>query len=423
MKTAPEYQFRVAPGYTLMLAETGEGAALPLSLEGHPTKDAAGKPIHYRKVMVAPFGNWVHRSTGEPIVVTPARADEWIKNVAALAASGVKPFVTSKHVYDDEGNFIEPDARNTLGYVVRMERDEKGVYSIVALHGDESLEVAAKNSRSVGVSKRDFRDATGKTYPGETLHHLALVPNPALQGLGDLQQIAASADAPHRDVPVYVLAADHTSAPSRKGHRMKPEIAQQVRAKLGFGADVSDDQLDDKAAEKALALSADAGTLTVERDNLKQQVTTLTAERDEHKSTVLQLSADNKEPDALSLGLISRAFKTERDQVIASGVISQAGMDELDKVLLPGGKPSRVALALSAGSTDPLYLRVMDILKKFPGVKTNNRMPAGVEPAEPNSYLRLSADGAEESESKMVERTRREAEEYRKQQLAARGIA
>jgi hypothetical protein len=411
--------------YVLHLNEGGEGTALPLSLEGYPTKDSEGNPIHYRKVLVAPFGDWVNRGTGKPLTITPKRADEWIKNVAALSAAGLKPFITPTHCFDEFGNFVDPDARDILGYVERMERDDKGLYSILALYGDESLKVAAKNSRSIGVGKRDVRDDKGNVYNGETLHHLALCPNPSLLNLGGTQQIAASGDTPSPGVPVFVLSdAASTSAPSRKGFKMKPENAQQVRAKLGFGADVPDDQLDDKAAEKALALSASVITLTADLNTIKTERDAAKAEVTAKSEQVLALSGDQKDPDDFSVRLITKAFKTERDQVIAAGVISPAGMDELDKMFYANGKPTRVALSLSAGSTEPMYSRLLEILKKFPGIRTDNGIARDATKAEPNSYLRLSGDGGqEESEAKMIERTRKEADEYRKQQLAARGIS
>lgn len=386
--------------YILHLSDSGAGAALPMALEGFPAKDGEGNPIHYRKVLVAPFGNWVHRGNGEPVILTPARADEWIRNVAALSAAGHKPYVTSKHIFDGLGNFNEPDARDTLGYVERMERDEKGLYSIIGLHGDESLKIAAKNSRSIGISKQNIRDAAGHTYPGETLHHLALVANPSLSGLGGMVRIAASADTPARDVPVFELSASNQLAPkATQGDRMKTEYAQQVRAKLGLGADVPDEQLADKVAERALALSAD-------RDTLNAQVATLTTERDTArnesqqratdlataKQEVLSLSADKKEPDALSLTLITKSFRTERAQVIESGVISEAGMQELDKLLIPNGKPSNIALSLSAGSYEPLYSRVCEIVRKFPGIRTDGKKPKDAIPAK---QLALSGDAEE----------------------------
>ena len=184
---------------------------------------------------------------------------------------------------------------------------------------------------------------------------------------------------------------------------MKPENAQQVRAKLGFGADVPDDQLDDKAAEKALALSASIVTLTADLNAIKIERDAAKAEVTAKAEQVLALSGDQKDPDDFSVRLITKAFKTERDQVIAAGVISPAGMDELDKMFYANGKPTRVALSLSAGSTEPMYSRLLEILKKFPGVKTNNGIARDATPAEP---LKLSGDEEKKPDLAVVNATR-----------------
>jgi hypothetical protein len=89
--------------------------------------------------------------------------------------------------------------------------------------------------------------------------------------------------------------------------------------------------------------------------------------------------------------------------VVESGVVSEAGMKELDALLLPAGKPGKFALALSAGSPDPLYSRVCDILRRNPGVKTDNaipRDPASRADAEEAVRLALSGDVASVDEKK-----------------------
>ena len=60
-------------------------------------------------------------------------------------------------------------------------------------------------------------------------------------------------------------------------------------------------------------------------------------------------------------------------------------------------------MSLSAGSTEPFYSRVLDIIKKFPGVKTANGIPRDAKPAEP---LKLSGDEEEKPELKRVNELR-----------------
>jgi hypothetical protein len=128
-------------------------------------------------------------------------------------------------------------------------------------------------------------------------------------------------------------------------------------------------------------------TVTADRDKIK-------GERDAKAQEVLALSANDKEPDALSLSLITRSFKTDRDRVVESGVLSEAGMKELDALLMPAGKPGKFALALSAGSPDPLYSRVCDILRRNPGVKIDNEIPRDVDSrANAEDAIRLALSG------------------------------
>lgn len=355
--------------YILHLDASGEGQALPLALEGLPAKNSEGEAIHYRRMKIAECGDWTHRGTGEPLEIASTRADEWIRNTSALSAAGHKPYITTIHVYDETGSsFREPDARETVGYVERVERDGNDIYAVVGLHGDESLKVAARNSRSVGVAKRDARDAKGNTFPGEYLHHLALCPNSALPNLGGTARIAASADRPACSVPVFTLAA----ATPQQESTMTKETAKKFRDTFKVAADVADDKLADIAAEKALALSADVQTLTTERDTAKADAKT-------KGDQVLALSASDREPDALSMSLITESFGEKEAKVVASGVLSEAGMKQIHSLYFINDKPTKQALALSAGSTKPAYARLLDTLMANPGVKTDSGIPRDVQ--------------------------------------------
>lgn len=359
--------------YILHLDASGEGQALPLALEGLPAKNSEGEAIHYRRMKIAECGDWTHRGTGEPLEIASTRADEWIRNTSALSAAGHKPYITTIHVYDETGSsFREPDARETVGYVERVERDGNDIFAVVGLHGDESLKVAARNSRSVGVAKRDARDAKGNTFPGEYLHHLALCPNSALPNLGGTARIAASADRPACSVPVFTLAA----ATPQQESTMTKETAKKFRDTFKVAADVADDKLADIAAEKALALSADVQTLTTERDTAK-------ADAKAKDAQVIALSASDKEPDAHTMIHVNRAMQASREAAVKSGVISEGGVKELDAIFFANGKPNKLALSLSAnpknGQQDWLYTRVLDVIASNPGVKTDDGIPRDVQ--------------------------------------------
>lgn len=363
---------------------------IPLGLEGRRL-EREGRPINFRRKEIARVGNWTHRGTGEPLPLPRARLEAWSRNTNALIAAGARPYLPNRHRTDikpDDPAHIE--AGDNYGHVLGTLVEGDSLYADLELVGEKALDAIAANDCSVYIVD-EMLDASGTKY-GESLQHLAIVPNPALPNLKPFERIAASADAPARDVPVYQLAA---SAPiPQRSHTMTPENARKLREKFGIGADVPDEQLPDRAAEKALALSADVETangkitaLTTERDTAKQ-------ERDAEKSRVLALSADGPAPiDPMAMSLITRAFKTDREQVIASGVISEAGMKEVDALFFSDGKPTNAALALSAGSTDPRYSRLCEILRKNPGIKHNNQVPRGATAATANrDPIAASAD-------------------------------
>ncbi len=519
----------------LLTDESGDGTPMPLALEGMPQKNDAGETIHYRRLRVVPKPpdgqQWTDPKDGEVLDMKRARLDEWVRNTTSMIAAGRKPFVTRRHV------FSTPDPGDTLGRVERLERDADELYAVVGLHGDDSLKIAARNGRSIGVAAEATHDARGNTYEGEWLHHLAICPNEALPGL---ERFAASADsAPAYRVfelstsgaaaleldcgtgaggfksgntcaagggsgdvrrmtpeelaqvqkhepfkPKYTLTSgkdgskattaeklkkddnveidhreyrvasvksqtrtvtlshptDHTSVDQGERkikvvtvrtytpnnplqtqthtfYETVSESAPWMEKKASYTPDtrsnydrihglslsgdtpMTEQQLasireligaDDVTDETAIPLlvewgknqKADAAKVTA----LSADVQKITGERD---AAVLALSANQpKEPDALTLSLTLDAFNTKREQAIASGVISEAGMKQIDTLLMPGGKPSGVALALSGDGTSarPLYARLCEIIAANPGVKANN----GVERA--HSALKLSGD-------------------------------
>lgn len=388
----------------LRAAADGEGKPLPLGLEGYPT-EADGVPIHYRRAKIARCAEWTHRGTGEPVSITRERVDAWIKNTRALSAAGIKPFLPNRHT-------SEPSAADNNGYVLDVSRDGDDVYAVLALYGDDARQRAAINGRSIYVVS-NARDASGKVHEGESIAHVALVPNPALPDLGPTVTIAASSGGVAVEAPVLI---------ERSIPMFKPETLTKLRAKFKLPDTAPEADVAEKAA--AAALVDPPADQSAEVTRLSADVTKLTKERDDAKAeaqrATLALSADKpKEPDALTLSLTLDAFNTKREQAIASGVISEAGAKAIDAILLPGGKPSSVALALSGdGATArPLYVRLMDIIAANPGVKTNNPVPR----PQGDGGLRLSADGNADP-AKTVADAQAEALKWQQEQLRMRGL-
>lgn len=380
---------------------------IPGALEGLPTfeeipdedkiegEDEKGNPIfakkrvpiqYYRKEVVraaADGKKWTHRGLSQlhgevtEFPLTIQDLDETVRNFHELDRAGIHPFIPDRHV-------DRQDAAANNGKIIALERKGNGLFAKMKVVGTKGNEKILNNDVSVHLVNGNSKlivDAYGKPYKGWVLHHVALTPNPNQPHLQPFEKIAASAESPEQDVPVFRYSAISTAAPSRRRTKMTPQLAAQARQALGITASVEEEQFDDIVGQKAIALSADFATITHERDTLKVERDQIKQERDAAKADAeaksLALSAeDPTKRDPMSISLITRAFRTDREQVIASGVVSEAGMKEIDAMMFGGdGKPTRTALALSAGSTDPLYSRLCEILRRNPGTKVQNGAP------------------------------------------------
>lgn len=383
---------------------------VPGGLEGLPTfeevdddkiasTNADGSPVFAkRKIPVAYYWKeiartpgdgklWTHRgavaANGNPLEFPLTREDfdDAVTNFKERSAAGIRPFIPDSHVE-------QKSASANNGEVIDLKRAGEKLMAKLKVVGTAAQEKVLKNDVSVYLVNGNDQlvvDAHGKQYKGRVLHHVALTPNPALPHLGKFERIAASADAIQPDVPVFSYGRP-LAAQSRRSYIMTPENAAKVRQILNLG-DTADDELDDIVATKAIALSATVADLVLLKDAAAEELKASKAETVAAKAETLALSGDPTN-DPMAISLIARAFKTEREQVIASGVLSEAGMKEIDLLFLNAGKPTRTALALSAGSTDPLYMRLCDILRRNPGIKTNS----GTQRNATATEIALSAD-------------------------------
>jgi hypothetical protein len=364
----------------------GEGAELlPLVLAGRPP-EIEGRKCHYRRKEIIADGEWVHRGERKPFTINPPRTKEWEKNFVRRLSAGIRTPILKRHTEN-------PTAEDTLGYILGIEREGEKTYAEMQFIGDDALSLAARNDVSI-YEKAEGIDAKGNPY-GTFLDHVALTPNPNQPHLGPFLTIAASAGSSAVEAPVYELSTSGL-APERSP-TMKPETITKLRAKLNLpdAAAVPDAEVAERAA--VLALADPPADKSAEVTALSADVTRLTSElataKSEAQTATLALSAAQpKQYDELSLSLIGESFATKREQAIASGGISEAGMKMLDAILLPGGKPSGVALALSGDGTSarPLYARICEIIAGNPGVKIGH----GVTRAVPS--LKLSGDQPEE---------------------------
>lgn len=188
---------------------------------------------------------------------------------------------------------------------------------------------------------------------------------------------------------------------------MKPETAQQVRAQLGFGADVPDDQLDDKTAEKALALSAEYPVLKESVTSLTARLTTKELELVTAKTALDAKSQENlalsatapRMPDPVTMAMYAENVAAKREMAIQSGAITPAEAVLFDQLVLDAsGKPT--ALALSACAGKPLGFTLWDVVCKLGkgGFRSGTARGNGLTEATPNE-LGLSAEKKGDVES------------------------
>lgn len=374
-----------------------------------------GKKCHYFWKESLPLGSYLDKDS-RPFKVHAGRIETLLSNYTRARANGFEPPIPTSHDVKNSRN---------LGYIVDAKKNDRG--SLELLHqfiGDEARDEAMTRKTSI-CTLANFVDEHGNVY-SEFIDHNASVPNPRLNNLRDFQPaLAASSGQPVETVELELAAPPGDSMPQILSTEHVGRIKKMIAKTDGDDAAkaVTIDNGIDKAIShgetlhKSTKLSNDElvaarkivgnETLTVEDAPafLLKTALALSSDLDGARNDakakgeqLLSLSADKREPDALSLSLITRSFKTDRDRVIESGVLSEAGMKEIDNLFFSDGKPTGVALSLSTGGTDPMYTRVCDILRRNPGVKTNNGLPRDSKPLP----LSLSGDSEEQTIEKMA---------------------
>lgn len=375
-----------------------ESNILETKPDGTPVFGTKKVPIAYysKEVIRVPESGkkWTNRGLtklhGEPVEfnLTTQDLDDAVANFKDAQAAGITPFIPDTHSE-------RRDAAKNNGSIIGLERRGGSLFSKMKVVGSSGMEKVMKNDVSVMLVNGNDQlvmDAYGKQYKGYVLHHVALTPNPNQPHLQPFQRIAASADAIEQDVPVYeygdAIAALSGDTPMActpeelnmiKGHMSEqgePDMAKSLDSSNAVSAMVAHHNAKAKANRASLGLSADAPVsaitpaITALKTELDATKASVTAKEKELELKTLQLSADDPAKlSPMTVSLTMRAFKTDHERVIESGVLSDAGMKELDKILLPGGRPTREALMLSADTSDPLYTRLCYILRNFPGIK------------------------------------------------------
>lgn len=389
----------------LRASGNGEGAALPLAGVENLPGEVDGVPVFYRRMRIAKAGKWTHRGTGEPVDITPERMEQWVKNTAALAAAGVKPFLPGQH----RGEF---NAKDNHGYVLGLAREGGDLYATVQLFGEEAKKVAACNSRSIYVVK-DARDARGNVIAGESIAHVALVPNPALPDLGPTVKIAASAGGSAAiEAPILEPAAET----NRSNPMFKPETLKSLRTKLKLPDTTPEAEVAEKAAAIALAdppaapadKSAEVAALSADKTRLEGEVQTLT-----QKVASLSASAPKQADPEIMRDRVDN-YVGRIDLMTERGDLPKAVADKIKAKIKP-----EATLMLSA-SPDFDNKRPIDfVLGLFDGSRLG--VPTGVSTVPRPTGIGLSAGTGGAGGDDPFKADEDAAKAWREEQLKAKG--
>lgn len=343
--------------------------------------------------------------------------DAWVRKFRAMRRSGLE--ITTPVDHSDR-------AADNIGFVLDMKRRGKRLEVVQQAIGEDACRIALRNRCSLLIDP-NVVDERGRRW-GEAVVHNAYTPKPVVSGQGEFIPLAASRAAV-RGVPVLVLSktkeqrmplltklnrkqrltlrralglkkdeslkesdilptlirqigkgklvvangkkktktaeqhadADADADDSDDEDELEPEDDDDDASDDDTSDDDADDTSDDDADEDELE-DDDGGDAGADQEDADD--TSRTSKRD--REPVGALSAAN----AL---LLKRAIKTERRECIRRGALTPDVDAELKRIFMPGGTPSKLALSLTAGSTDPLIFRVYEALKRNKPVPMKER--------------------------------------------------
>lgn len=319
---------------------------------GSLPKVIGGQPVTYLWKDLIRSGEWSNPVAGS-VPVDEDRIENWVDTFDAMALNGCKVPIVDDH---------SERAKDQNGWIVRMREKGDVLQGLMQLIGPEAAKKAAANDVSVGIAKNGMQDGGGNTY-NDAIRHVALTPNPTVNGLGQPVQAASSASRSAAG-DVFTLSAANTqtketpmadhmlpcSEATLKGfHKMVPGLdkapPEEKLARLhqhlqtmamndaeDAGIDpatttMSAAEITDKAVEARKATKAEAA-----------KATSLTAELSTAKTEIQALSAklpkvlDDEAAEALCEGV-----RTQLDLAVAKGAIDKATSDILFSMTARGG--------------------------------------------------------------------------------------
>lgn len=308
-------------------------------------------PLAYLDKDVIAVGNYINPANGQTTYVTPERIDNWVQQTNAMLADGVEIPVVLDH---------KENADAARGQIVKSYRKGDRLHMVAQIQGEDWAKQAMVNKVSPKIHS-NFFGGNGKHY-GDTITHLGLTPTPVVPGQGNFVTLSASRGA-ETEAPVYFFAA-----PTRSPAMPLSQEQQTKIRELGAGEEITETNVVDFLLTKVnLTASSNTQTLSrattaeTERDELKRK---LTAKESEVQELSRKQTQETVSP--LSLSLMVRAIRTEKEKAISSGGLCPAIADELELALCgPKETPNVTLLSRTApGSADPYAMHIFTLLSR-----------------------------------------------------------
>jgi hypothetical protein len=195
-------------------------------------------------------GRWKigHDEKGTPVFwsVTHETLDEIAENFTAQLANGVEHPLSWGHVQRGKSDI---DSRDTIAQISDVFHKDGTLY--VAAYVSLTQATVLQNSKrqvSIGATT-DLTDGEGRTYPGESLVHVAIVEHPVVPGQGGFIQLSLSSE-------VQRKAINHPSGVKQMAFTLENWV-KAVNSFLPDGSDIpteGEGAISEENADEVLAM-------------------------------------------------------------------------------------------------------------------------------------------------------------------------
>lgn len=417
----------LSPRMRLSIAAPGGDAEPLLMLGSALPKTRNSLPCHYYWRPAIQDGNWSkdYRDTDGKqksftVKVTPEQRKDWADKFEMMKAAGDEVPIVKDH--------REGDAEATLGYVVGVKNDGPWYHELHQYLGDDAKEIALRNKISVGIDP-EYKDSRKRWYGSTIVHsaitsrpvvpgqgsavriaaskaapavdiiqlslsapldpngnvmpaddpEVAGIPNPTSADTGLTKGSPPMANLPCSDATLKIL---HKHVPGLKDAPDEDKMARLAQhmhtLNMSNGTDAgydmaklsaNEDPLPADILAKATAKRKEWKAAAEELPTVKQELSTVKADVQTKDGKIVELSntvsASNPTHDPMTLNLLSKSLKTDREAAIASGGVDAATAEKIHKLMVADGdKPNRLALSVVGANEDPLAFLVWAALKE-----------------------------------------------------------